>query len=41
MRPVTEQFGWVAPGEVRVFPLAPRDEAIALVAGGYHGPFGI
>ena len=33
VRHVTTLFGWVTPGEVEVFPLAQRDEAIAWVAG--------
>ena len=34
MRLVTALFGWMTPGEVKVFPLAQRDEAIAWAAGG-------
>ena len=33
MRHMTELFGWMTPGEVKVFPLAQRDEAIAWAAG--------
>ena len=31
---MTELFGWMTPGEVRVFPLAQREEAITWAAGG-------
>ena len=34
MRHATTLFGWLTPGEVKVFPLAQRDEAIAWAAGG-------
>jgi hypothetical protein len=34
VRHATALFGWITPGEVEVFPLAQRDEAIAWVAGG-------
>jgi hypothetical protein len=34
MRNVTGLFGWMTPGQVKVFPLAQRDEAIAWAAGG-------
>ena len=37
VRHATTLFGWMTPGEVEVFPLAQRDEAIAWVAGG-DGP---
>ena len=37
MRYMTELFGWMTPGEVKVFPLAQRDEAIAWAAGGGPG----
>ena len=30
----TALFGWMTPGQVKVFPLAQRDEAIAWAAGG-------
>jgi len=30
---MTTLFGWMTPGEVRQFPLAQRDEAIAWAAG--------
>jgi hypothetical protein len=30
---VTALFGWMTPGEVRIFPLAQHDEAIAGAAG--------
>ena len=33
VRHMTELFGWMTPGEVEVFPLAQRDEAIAWAAG--------
>ena len=33
MRNVTGLFGWMTPGQVKVFPLAQRDEAIAWAAG--------
>jgi hypothetical protein len=33
MRYATELFGWMTPGEVKVFKLEQRDEAIAWVAG--------
>src|SRR6516225_7425427 len=33
MRHATTLFGWLTPGEVKVFPLAQRDEAIAWAAG--------
>ena len=33
MRYTTTLFGWMTPGEVKVFPLARRDEAIAWAAG--------
>jgi len=33
MRYMTTLFGWMTPGEVKVFPLAQRDEAIAWAAG--------
>ena len=33
MRHLTELFGWMTPGEVKVFPLAQRGEAIAWAAG--------
>ena len=33
MRHMTALFGWMTPGEVKVFPLAQRDEAIAWAAG--------
>jgi len=33
MRQMTTLFGWMTPGEVKVFPLAQRDEAIAWAAG--------
>jgi hypothetical protein len=29
---MTTLFGWMTPGEVRQFPLAQRDEAVAWVA---------
>ena len=29
----TELFGWMTPGEVKVFPLAQRDQAVAWAAG--------
>lgn len=32
MRRLTELFGWMTPGELKCFPLAARDEAIAWVA---------
>ena len=32
MEHLTALFGWMTPGEVRTFPLAQRDEAIAWVA---------
>jgi len=34
MRNVTGLFGWMTPGQVKVFPLAQRDEAIAWAADG-------
>ena len=34
IRHLTTLFGWLTPGEVKVFPLAQRDEAIAWAAGG-------
>jgi SpoIIAA-like len=34
MRYATELFGWMTPGEVKVFRLEQRDEAIAWAAGG-------
>ena len=34
MTHMTALFGWMTPGEVKVFPLAQRDEAIAWAAGG-------
>jgi SpoIIAA-like len=34
IRHATTLFGWITPGEVEVFPLARRDEAITWVAGG-------
>ena len=34
VRYMTELFGWMTPGEVEVFPLAQRDEAIAWAASG-------
>ena len=34
MRHATTLFGWLTPGEVEVFPLAQREEAIAWAAGG-------
>jgi hypothetical protein len=33
MRYMTTLFGWMTPGEVKVFPLAQREEAIAWAAG--------
>jgi SpoIIAA-like len=33
VRHMTELFGWMTPGEVEVFPLAQREEAIAWAAG--------
>ena len=33
MRHMTQLFGWMTPGEVEVFPLAQREEAIAWAAG--------
>jgi hypothetical protein len=33
MRHMTELFGWMTPGQVKVFPLAQRGEAIAWAAG--------
>jgi len=33
MNQMTSLFGWMTPGEVRHFPLAQRDEAIAWAAG--------
>jgi hypothetical protein len=33
MNAMTSLFGWMTPGEVRHFPLAQRDEAIAWAAG--------
>jgi hypothetical protein len=33
MRHMTELFGWMTPGEVKVFPLAQRGDAIAWAAG--------
>jgi hypothetical protein len=30
---MTELFGWMTPGQVKVFPLAQRAEAIAWAAG--------
>ena len=33
VRYMTELFGWMTPGEVEVFPLAQREEAIAWAAG--------
>ena len=33
MRHLTGLFGWMTPGETRVFALADRDEALAWVAG--------
>jgi hypothetical protein len=33
IRHATTLFGWITPGEVEVFPLARRDEAITWVAG--------
>jgi SpoIIAA-like len=33
MRYVTDLFGWMTPGQVKVFPLAQRGEAIAWAAG--------
>ena len=33
VRHATTLFGWMTPGEVEVFPLAQRDEAIAWAAG--------
>jgi SpoIIAA-like len=33
MRHLTELFGWMTPGEVKVFPLAQRGAAIAWAAG--------
>ena len=33
MRHVTTLFGWMTPGEVEVFPLAQREQAIAWAAG--------
>lgn len=33
MNLMTTLFGWMTPGEVRHFPLAQRDEAIAWAAG--------
>jgi hypothetical protein len=32
MEQITTLFGWMTPGEVRSFPLARRDEAIAWAA---------
>jgi hypothetical protein len=37
MRHMTQLFGWMTPGEVKVFPLAQRGEAIAWAAGGGAG----
>jgi SpoIIAA-like len=37
MRHLTELFGWMTPGEVKVFPLARRGEAIAWAAGSGAG----
>ena len=34
IRHLTTLFGWLTPGEVEVFPLARREEAIAWAAGG-------
>ena len=34
VRHATTLFGWMTPGEVKIFPLAQRDEAIAWAAGG-------
>ena len=34
MKNMTSLFGWMTPGEVRHFPLAQRDEAIAWAAAG-------
>ena len=34
VRYATTLFGWMTPGEVKIFPLAQRDEAIAWAAGG-------
>ena len=34
IRHATTLFGWMTPGEVKIFPLAQRDEAIAWAAGG-------
>ena len=34
IRHLTTLFGWLTPGEVEVFPLAQREEAIAWAAGG-------
>ena len=33
MRDLTSLFGWMTPGEVKTFPLAQQDEAIAWAAG--------
>jgi hypothetical protein len=33
MTRVTDLFGWMTPGDVKTFPVAKRDEAIAWVAG--------
>ena len=33
VRHMTQLFGWMTPGEVEVFPLAQREEAIAWAAG--------
>jgi hypothetical protein len=33
MTQLTAMFGWMTPGQVKHFPLAERDEAIAWVAG--------
>ena len=34
VRKATTAFGWLAPGELRVFPLAELDQAKAWVGGG-------
>jgi hypothetical protein len=40
MKHMTRLFGWMTPGEVRHFPLAERDGAIAWAAAGDAGPPG-
>lgn len=37
MTHMTNLFGWMTPGETKVFPVAERDKAVAWVAGGESG----